>query len=79
VLDLNQFYAWQSEKPSRTVKIEIEDKGEVKVWVYDYALGVGQFVASVGEIDLEGKAEEKEIKKYLELRAKYADEIREAS
>jgi len=79
MIDLNQFYAWQAEKPkSRRVKIEIENANDARIFVYDSELFLGHLVTSIEGIDLEGEAQEKEIQKYRELRAKFADEIGEA-
>ena len=72
MIDLNQFYAWQAEKPeSRTVKIEIKGDSQAEVFVWDRTLIDGYFVKSVEEIDLEGRAQEKEFKRFIELKAKY--------
>ena len=79
MVDLNQFYAWQQEKPeTRSMRIEADPfkSQDIKVWVYDYGLQAGQFVQSVDEIDLEGKKEAEERAEYEALRAKY--ESREA-
>lgn len=73
-MDLNQFYAWQQEKPeTRSITIEagpVKSQG-IKVWVYDYGLQAGQFVQSVDEIDLEGKKEARESAAFEALRAKF--------
>lgn len=75
MIDLNQFYAWQAEKPeTRKVTIEIENNGEARIFVYDKALKVGNFVVSAEDINLEDEADEKEIKRYMELKAKFEKE-----
>ena len=73
-MDLSQFQSWQQEKPdTRTVKIEIEpDRTTIFVW--DRNLRVGQIVNSVDQINLEGRVEEEERKKFAELQAKYGDQ-----
>jgi len=84
-VDLNSFVDWVNEKPqSRTVHIEIQMRSsypsayavtkasaEIKVWVYDRGLEVGQFVKSVDEIDLERRKEEKEKILLQQLKQKY--------
>ena len=76
MIDLNQFYAWQLEKPEdRVVKIDIDYTKVPRVFVYSHSIGEGQRVVSSDEIDLEGKLEEKEMKRYMELRAKFEREV----
>lgn len=76
-IDLNKFAEWQREKPKwRYVKMEINPSlygAEIGhcFWVYDHELGLGQMVRNADEIDLEGKAAQKERDKYAELKAKY--------
>ena len=70
-MDLNQFVKWQQEKPkTRHVNIEIT-YDETKIWVYDFALMVGQHVKSVEEIHLEGVREAREKVEYERLKAKF--------
>ena len=84
-VDLNSFVDWVNEKPqARVVHIEIQMRSscpsanavtkagaEIKVWVYDCGLEVGQFVKSVDEIDLERRKEEKEKSLLQQLKQKY--------
>jgi|GEM_PF-3118302 len=84
-VDLNSFVDWVNEKPQvRVAQIEIRMRppcpsanaitkagAEIKVWVYDCALEVGQFVKSVDEIDLEKHKEEKEKSLLQQLKQKY--------
>jgi len=73
--DLNKFVEWQKEAPKRrAVTIKIGEFGipdHLKIWVYDYVLGVGQMVSDASEIDLVAKKEKDEQKKYQELKAKF--------
>ena len=40
-VDVNQYIKWAAEKPTRSVKIEVENRNEIKVWVYDQEIGTG--------------------------------------
>ncbi len=74
--NFDEFIAWRNEKPnSRTFKVEVEPKGEFKVWAYDYVLGTGQHVTAASQIDLEGKAETNERTRLKELLKKYGGEV----
>jgi len=72
-IDLNSFVEWVREKKNRYISIEIgapDNNDKIKIWAYDYSLSTGQYVDSVGEIDLE--------KRHLDdLKAK-ADEYNQA-
>jgi len=60
MIDLNPFQEWVRESGCRTVTIELGDattSDYVKIWVYDYNMGVGQHVTSVDEIDLDAQYE----------------------
>lgn len=84
-VDLNSFVDWVNEKPqARLVHIEIQMRSscssayavtkadaEIKVWVYDRGLEVGQFVKSVDEIDLERRKEDEEKSLLAQLKKKY--------
>ncbi len=84
-VDLNSFVDWVNEKPqARVVHIEIQMRSsyssvyavtkadaEIKVWVYDRGLEVGQFVKSVDEIDLERRKEDEEKSLLAQLKKKY--------
>lgn len=73
-MDLNEFVTWQAEKPGkRSANITIETNGEVKIWVYDFDLMVGQHVKSVEEIHLEGVKEAQEKAEYERLKAKFEE------
>ena len=81
--DLNAFVGWVQERPSRCVSIEINGgyvgQAGVKIWAYDYALGVGQHVTDVREIDLETVKERQERDEYERLRRKYENASTEAA
>lgn len=68
--DLNQFAEWQKENKSRSVEIKINAR-ETRIWAYDSSMEVGQFVQSVGEIDLAARKEQKERAEFERLRAKF--------
>lgn len=73
MIDLKSFVAWQEEKPGRSICYEKKDafSGD-EIWVYDYHLAVGQYVKTIDEIDLIGKARavlEEKIKKLEALNA----------
>lgn len=76
--DFYDLIAWQREQPGRSVRITIDhkfmsDEQEIKAFVYDYALRIGQFVTSADEIDLEGLKAKKDAKQLAELLAKKAE------
>ncbi len=71
-MDLNQFAAWQAEKPdTRCITIEAGHGKELSAWVYDSELHEGQYVTSTYEIDLEGKKAADEKAEFERLRKKY--------
>lgn len=76
--DFYDLIAWQREQPGRSVMIAIDhkfmsDEQEIKAWVYDYALRIGQFVTSADEIDLEGLKDKEYAKQLAEWWAKKAE------
>jgi hypothetical protein len=83
LLDLNKFIDWVREKSTRRVSIEIGKdvynpaskelpiKRGISIWAYDSAIGEGQHVMSVDEINLEGKKERQEKEQYERLKAKF--------
>lgn len=77
--DFTPFVRWVMEKPeSRLARIEFDPSRrhqtleDLKVWVYDYGLQLGQHVETVEEIDLEVCCARRELMEYERLRAKYA-------
>ncbi len=74
--DLNRFIEWSKNNPRCTVDIEIggqnaDEAGKIrKIWVYSFALGVGQYVNSVDEIDLSGKRK-KDMERLRDMVEKY--------
>jgi hypothetical protein len=73
---LKDLETWQGWKESRVVDITIRHnrstgKDETTFWVYDGELGIGQFVKSLSDIDLEGIKEAKDREYLGELKAKY--------
>lgn len=81
--DLNAFVDWVNGSPTRLVTIEINGgyigRQGVRIWAYDYALGVGQHVTDVREIDLETVKERQERDEYERLRRKYENASTEAA
>ena len=69
-MDLNSFVAWQAEKDSRTVDIDIM-KDQIRIWVFDYDLMSGQHVKDVSEIDLDATKETQERATLKQLQEKY--------
>jgi len=73
--DLNKFVEWVKKDPGvRTVDIKIGgycNAKNIKIWVYDFMLACGQYVASVDEICLEQKKEAEERANYESLKQKY--------
>ena len=73
---IEQFQQWVNEPGKRRqVDIKINRQGksinkEFQIWVYDYDLGVGQFVNSVDDIDLDAVAEKKLREDCEKLKAK---------
>lgn len=65
--DLNKFKDWVKDSETRSVKIELSNKGST-IFVYDRAIKEGQLVNSVDEIDLETKAKEEKIKEFEKLK-----------
>lgn len=83
IVDLNQFIEWQAAEKGRSVSIEItrktwpdDDKNEIRVWVYNYVLQVGQHVNDVSEIDLPATFEAAEREKYEALKKKFEPEAK---
>ena len=68
--DLNQFAEWQAENKNRSVEIKINAR-ETQIWVYDNDLEAGQFVKSVGEIDLAARKEQKERAEFERLKERF--------
>lgn len=77
MINLNDFVEWSNDNPRCKIQIEIggykkEDAGKVQIWIYDSALGVGQFVLSVDEINLESEYKKnmeqkrQEVEKYFQ-------------
>lgn len=70
--DLNQFIDWvKNGEARRSATIEIGDptnKEHLRIWAYDYDLGVGQSVQSVDEIDLISVAIERQREEVDRLR-----------
>lgn len=81
--DLNAFVDWVKGRPTRSVTIEINGgyigRQGVRIWAYDYALGAGQHVTDVSEIDLEAVKERQERDEYERLRRKYENASTEAA
>jgi hypothetical protein len=74
-MDLNQFAAWQAEKPdTRAIQITAGHGKQLDVWAYDSQLEVGQYVKFVSEINLEGKKEQAERARYEALKKRYEGE-----
>lgn len=65
--DLNKFKDWVKDSETRSVKIELSNRGSA-IFVYDRAIKEGQLVNSVDEIDLETKAKEEKIKEFEKLK-----------
>jgi len=62
----------------RSIEVKIDNmdgskEPEVKIWVYDYDLMVGQYVTSVAEIDLAKAKEQQERSEYQRLKAKFEE------
>lgn len=72
-LDLSAFVAWRNEAPERRyVSVKLEPgMTEVRAWVYDSVLQVGDFVTCVEEINLEQKKEDRDRAEYLRLKQKF--------
>jgi 3-hydroxyacyl-CoA dehydrogenase len=65
---------WVMEKDSRTIEVKADrvfiGNRSITAFVYDYEFGLGQFVASVEEIDLKQAAKnryEESVKRYEEV------------
>lgn len=77
--DLELLMAWRREKPeARRVDIEIRNNcwkndEEVKIWVYDTDLCVGEHVTCASEINLEKKAEENDRKNYEKFKKRFEE------
>ena len=72
-LDFSAFVAWRNEAPDRryvSVKLEPGTK-EVRVWVYDSVLQIGEYVTCVEEINLEQKKEDRDRAEFLKLKQKF--------
>jgi len=69
--ELREWEAWAQEKAGRSVDIKLRHGQEPQIWVYDSNLMDGQFVSSVGEIQLEQIHATNERKKYEALRQKF--------
>ena len=65
--DLNKFKDWVKDSETRSVKIELSNRGST-IFVYDREIREGQLVNSVDEIDLETKAKEEKIKEFEKLK-----------
>lgn len=76
-VDVNQYIKWAAEKPTRSVKIEVENRNEIKVWVYDQEIGTGMYAVIYGrtipadQIDLLAYREEGEKRQYEALKRKF--------
>ena len=72
-MDLNQFLEWQRKKKGRSVTIELgepEDHRYIRVWAYDYNMGIGQVIRNASEIDLEAKKAQEELEELARLQKK---------
>ena len=73
-IDLNQFVEWQKDHPRCPVSIKIENNAgdqEISIWVYSYDLGVGRYVTSAAEIDLEGAKDADDQAAFKRLKARF--------
>jgi hypothetical protein len=72
-LDFSAFVAWRNEAPDRRyVSVKLEPgTTEVRVWVYDSVLQIGDFVTCVEEINLEQKKEDRDREEFLKLKQKF--------
>jgi hypothetical protein len=72
-LDFSAFVAWRNEAPDRryvSVGLRPGTK-EVRAWVYDSVLQVGDFVTCVEEINLEQMKEDRDREEFLKLKQKF--------
>jgi hypothetical protein len=72
-IDLQAFARWQAEDPgNRSVSIQISPfDWNNNIWVFDYALDVGQHVTDVSQIDLQAEKEKKDRELLAQLQATY--------
>lgn len=69
---LEKLQEWRSQG-DRSVEIEIDRRGNLKIWAYDYTFMNGQHIES-GEIpDIDGKVAKLEKKEYERLKAKFGE------
>lgn len=84
MIDLNSFRKWYEESPeNRSVTISMEKNvyfrlkdgvygyENIKVYVYDRDLSMGQYADNVEDINLPAEKERREREKYEELKAKF--------
>jgi len=75
-LDISSFVAWVKAKEGRGFQIEADnyraEDFKLQIYVHDYTLGIGQFVNSVEEINLEGRKIERDREKFEQLRKQFA-------
>lgn len=81
MIDLNQFAAWQVEKPdSRNVQIDFGpvydpiNPQSPRIWVFDSELDTGMFTDSVDHICLDDKKKVFERAEYERLKKIYGEE-----
>jgi len=74
-IDVMQYIRWAQSKPNRTVQIEA-DANKLKVWVYDYKLGLGMHPVYTGTRPISESISASEIDQILESR-KREDEKRQ--
>ena len=73
-MDISGFIKWQGGSGSRSVEIEIERGGKIKIWVFDTDIMTGQYVQTAEEIDLLGKKDREDKAKYEELRGRFGND-----
>jgi len=64
-IDVMQYIRWAQSKPNRTVQIEA-DVNKLKVWVYDYKLGLGMYPVYTGTRPISESIPASEIDQFLE-------------
>jgi len=73
-MDISGFIEWQGGSGSRSVDIEIERGGKIKIWVFDTDIMTGQYVNNAEEIDLFAKRDREDREKYEELRWRFSND-----
>lgn len=75
-MKLKELIKWQAaDVRGRSVTVEIKSEyGEqvVRIWCWDNNLHEGQYVNSIGEIDIPAVVKKRELEKLAELQKKYA-------